>query len=86
MTFLKQAMTSLWQGLGLATWIKITTAEPPCTYYFGPFLNEPEAESHQHAFVSDLQAEGAQGIEVVIERGHTPKAFTIESAVPARRH
>jgi len=79
MAFLKEALTSIWQGLGLATWLKITTRQPSCTYYFGPFMNQVEAEHHQHAYIQDLEQEGAIGIAVSIERGHTPKMLTEEA-------
>ncbi len=80
MAFLKEALTSLWQGLGLATWLKITTSQPPCTYYFGPFINQAEAERHKHAYIQDLEKEGAVGITVSFERGHTPKSLTEEAS------
>lgn len=45
-------------------WIKISTATPDCTYYFGPFESKREAKSHQNGYVEDLVRERAQGITV----------------------
>lgn len=78
MTFLKNTLTTLWEGLGLATWLEITTADPPCTYYFGPFLTEAEAKEYQQDFINDLEAEGAQGIELAIKQCRRPEQLTID--------
>lgn len=78
MTFLKSMLTDLWDGLGRATWVEITTQTPACTYYFGPFLTTQEAEEHKPTYVSDLEAEGAQGIQVIIKQCRTPDQLTIE--------
>lgn len=51
----------------LAWWVKIGTAQPHCTYYFGPFASAREAEIAQSGYVEDLEREGAQEITVKIE-------------------
>jgi hypothetical protein len=48
-------------------WIEVTTAQPACTYYFGPYAKKAEAVSSQGGFVEDLLAENAAGIHVNIE-------------------
>jgi hypothetical protein len=59
-------------------WIRVDTHSPKCRYYFGPFSSPQEAEAHHQAYLNDLQAEGAKGIEYVIEQGN-PRRLTIES-------
>ena len=49
-------------------WIKISTIEPKCIYYFGPFSSYPEARQMQNGYVEDLMSEQAVGISVKIER------------------
>jgi hypothetical protein len=78
MTFLKSMLTDLWNGLGRATWVEIRTKTPACTYYFGPFLTVQEAEALKPTYVADLEAEGAQGIQVTLKQCHTPDQLTIE--------
>ncbi len=74
----KTLLIALWERLGWATWIKITTTKPACTYYFGPFLNQAEAKTYQGAYITDLEEEGANGIAVEMKRGPTPEQLTIE--------
>jgi hypothetical protein len=52
----------------LPYWVKITTKQPDCTYYFGPFDSYSEAKQMQHGYIDDLIAEKATGISVVIKR------------------
>jgi hypothetical protein len=49
-------------------WVEITTQQPYCVYYFGPFDNPSEAKQMQHGYVEDLMAEKAVGINVEIKR------------------
>jgi Domain of unknown function (DUF1816) len=67
-----------------AWWIEIFTAQPKCTYYFGPFASAWEAEEASSGFVEDLEAESAQGIETKIDRHCQPELLTIlhEEAPP----
>ena len=57
-------------------WIKISTREPKCVYYFGPFDSITEAQKMQHGYIEDLVAEKAIGIGVRIERC-SPTQLTI---------
>jgi len=41
-------------------WLEVKTAEPACTYYFGPFDTETEAELQKTGYLDDLQQEGAK--------------------------
>ncbi len=49
-------------------WTKITTMEPKCVYYFGPFSSYDEAKVSYRGYIEDLDHEGAKGIIVIIER------------------
>ncbi|MEM6835682.1 MAG: DUF1816 domain-containing protein [Cyanobacteria bacterium P01_C01_bin.120] len=43
-------------------WLEIKTTAPACTYYFGPFDTEPDAQAQQQGYLDDLQQEGAKVI------------------------
>ncbi len=73
---LEDTFSSYMDKAGLAWWIEIITADPKCIYYFGPFVTQQEAEIAQLGYIEDLEAEGAQGIEVKIQRCH-PVELTI---------
>jgi Domain of unknown function (DUF1816) len=62
-----------------AWWIEIFTAQPQCTYYFGPFAEVWEAETATHGYVEDLESELAQGIKTQINKCCQPDLLTIES-------
>ena len=49
-------------------WVEITTKEPKCIYYFGPFNSRTEAKRMQHGYIEDLIEEKAIGINVKIKR------------------
>lgn len=76
----KEITTGLVQGWiqarDKAWWVKVTTAEPYCIYYFGPFQSLGEAESNRSGYVTDLADEGAKGIVATVERCN-PKALTV---------
>lgn len=57
-------------------WVIITTKQPNCTYYFGPFGNYAEADRMQDGYLEDLIEEKAIGISVKIKRC-LPKMLTI---------
>ena len=61
-----------------AWWIEILTAQPKCTYYFGPFAGAWEAELASKCFVEDLEGEFAQDIKIKIDRHRQPDLLTIE--------
>ena len=73
---LKEISTFLLERLGLAWWAEVVTAQPDCTYYFGPFSSVKEAEFAQQGYIEDLEQESAQGIAVTIKRCR-PKELTI---------
>ena len=49
-------------------WINITTKQPNCIYYFGPFDSYAEARQMRHGYIEDLVEEKVIGISVKIER------------------
>jgi Domain of unknown function (DUF1816) len=61
-----------------AWWVEIFTAQPKCTYYFGPFAGAEEAHVASKGFIEDLEAEFAQGISIKIDRHCQPDLLTIE--------
>lgn len=65
---MKEIWTNILNTFGQAWWVEVTTEMPRCTYYFGPFTSDSEAESAKSGYVDDLEQEGAQGIRVVIKR------------------
>ncbi len=50
----------LFSGSDQQWWLEIKTAEPACTYYFGPFEIEQEAQLQQKGYIDDLQQEGSK--------------------------
>jgi Domain of unknown function (DUF1816) len=54
--------------LGQAWWIEIHTAQPQCIYYFGPFIDQNDANLSISGYVEDLESEFAQGIQTYIKR------------------
>jgi hypothetical protein len=77
---MKEILIKALNIFGLAWWVKISTDNPRCTYYFGPFLNEAEAKDSQAGYVEDLEGERAQGIKVSIERCK-PQELTISEDI-----
>ena len=75
---IEEVFTSELEKLGLACWVEITTANPKCTYYFGPFMNISEAETAQVGYIEDLQQEGSESISVRVKRCQ-PAEHTIVS-------
>ncbi|NEQ76677.1 MAG: DUF1816 domain-containing protein [Okeania sp. SIO2C9] len=73
---MKETLVNLLNFSGLAWWVKISTANPSCTYYFGPFLTPEEAKSAEAGYIEDLKDESAQGIQVFIEQSK-PVELTI---------
>jgi hypothetical protein len=64
----KETFIDLCHIFGLAWWVEITTSNPNCTYYFGPFLTHREAHAAEGGYVEDLQQEGAQIFSVYSKR------------------
>jgi hypothetical protein len=65
---MNEFLTGLLNALGLAWWVEITTENPRCTYFFGPFPDQKTAQAHQAGYVEDLEGEGAKNIAVAIKR------------------
>jgi Domain of unknown function (DUF1816) len=63
--------------LGQAWWVEVSTTQPKCTYYFGPFVDAKEAEKAISGYIEDLESESAQGIQVQIKRCK-PERLTID--------
>lgn len=53
-------------------WLKITTQNPKCVYYFGPFSHREEAMSHQQGYIEDLTSEGAVIEEIILQQDNPP--------------
>ncbi len=71
---LLNSAVDLW---GQAWWIEVFTAQPQCTYYFGPFANVQEAIGAMPGYVEDLEDESAQGIQTQVKRCK-PHQLTID--------
>ncbi|NEQ20449.1 MAG: DUF1816 domain-containing protein [Microcoleus sp. SIO2G3] len=83
---MKEVLIKILQFLGLAFWVEIVTDNPCCTYYFGPFFSNEEAQAAKNGYVEDLENEGAQGIVVSVKRCK-PSKLTIfdELGEPSER-
>ncbi|MEB3289396.1 MAG: DUF1816 domain-containing protein [Leptolyngbya sp.] len=64
-------------GFRKAWWLEIKTNQPTCTYYFGPFDSEEEAEALKGGYIEDLEQEGAMNIRTSIQRCSDPAQLTI---------
>lgn len=76
---MKELLISLLNFFGLAVWVEIDTENPGCTYYFGPFLTQAEANTEKQGYVEDLESENATVIQVNIKRCK-PSALTVLEA------
>jgi Domain of unknown function (DUF1816) len=78
-------LTEIWTNtldlLGQAWWVEVSTVQPKCTYYFGPFAVAQEAQEAASGYIEDLQNEGAQGIEACVKRCK-PTVLTIDAESP----
>ncbi len=73
---MKDLLTRSMNQLGLAWWVEITTENPQCLYYFGPFSSSASANAHKSGYIEDLEQEGAQNIQVSVKRVK-PQALTV---------
>lgn len=65
-------------GSNKAWWVEVKTAEPACTYYFGPFDIEQEAALAKQGYTDDLEQEGAKVIAAdVIALSEPPQQLTV---------
>lgn len=65
---IKELFIGFAEGLNTPWWAEITTVEPRCIYYFGPFRTSFEARAAYPGYVEDLNSEEAQGVSVVIKQ------------------
>ncbi|MBV5261129.1 DUF1816 domain-containing protein [Synechococcus moorigangaii CMS01] len=68
--YLKQPYSRDW-------WLKITTINPFCVYYFGPFPSEKVARCHVAGYQEDLEQEQAQITQIVLNQTMPPAQLTI---------
>ena len=83
---MKNFFSGLFSIFSNSWWVKITTSEPNCVYYFGPFDDELEATQAKPGFIEDLEQEGALQIQTSLQNTPEPRELTIEldaSAQPA---
>lgn len=65
-------------GSDKSWWLEIKTAEPACTYYFGPFEVEQEAELAKKGYIDDLEQEGAKVVSAnAMALSEAPKQLTV---------
>ncbi len=64
----KNIFTSILEVIGLAVWIEVVTDSPRCTYFFGPFISESEANLAKTGYIEDLESEGSNGLVVIVKR------------------
>ena len=61
-----------------AWWIEVRTTEPACTYYFGPFDMEKEAELAKKGYLDDLEQEGSKVVAAsILPLDEPPQQLTI---------
>lgn len=77
-------ITSILELLGIAWWIKITTNNPCCTYYFGPFASAEEAQLHQPGYIEDLEQEDAKIMAVDLKQCRPKTLTTCEIELPKK--
>lgn len=80
----RDVLANFLNKLGLAWWVEVVTGNPRCTYYFGPFTSEKEADQAKSGYIEDLEQEKAQGIVVSIKRCKPTKLTDYEDPEPSR--
>ena len=65
---MKEFFINILDSLGLAWWAEIVTDSPRCTYYFGPFASEADAQAAKAGYIEDLEQESAVGIRCTVKR------------------
>lgn len=76
----KEVVSDFVHSIYTAWWVEVTTTEPRCVYYFGPFNSSEAAEIARPGYLEDLEQEGAKGIVTSIKRCK-PKAMTIVEGI-----
>ncbi len=74
---MKNFLSNLFSSFSKSWWVEISTSQPRCLYYFGPFETEGEAALHKGGYIEDLEQEGAQQIQVAIKCCATPTSLTV---------
>lgn len=77
-------LANIFNLLGLAWWVEITTTQPRCIYYFGPFTSAGEAHKAKPGYIEDLEQEGAEDIQATVKRCK-PKDLTVFDEPEAAR-
>ena len=77
---MKGIFTNWLNSIGLAYWVQVDTQAPTCTYYFGPFRSQSQAEAAASGYVQDLEGENAQNIKTVVKRCKPEKLTIIDEA------
>ncbi|WP_193199235.1 DUF1816 domain-containing protein [Nostoc sp. MG11] len=49
-------------------WVEISTTVPRCTYYFGPFDSQKEAQLARSGYIEDLYQEEARDIVALVKQ------------------
>ncbi|MEM6449321.1 MAG: DUF1816 domain-containing protein [Cyanobacteria bacterium P01_D01_bin.105] len=81
---MKNFFSNLFNFFSSDWWVKITTAEPNCIYYFGPFDSEQEAMQAKPGYIEDLEQEGAQSIKTSLQQTAEPEQLTLELSSTAQ--
>ena len=68
----------------LAWWLRVDTTHPICSYYFGPFDNQHEAELEKQFYFDDLKQENAQIIDAEIKFCQPRKLTILENELSIR--
>ena len=79
---MKNFLSGLFGFMSNSWWVKITTAEPNCIYYFGPFDEQSEAVEAKPGYIEDLEQEGAVNIQTSLQKSPEPQELTIEIESP----
>lgn len=78
MANLFKKLLGLFSSSGEKWWLEVKTSEPACTYYFGPFDIEQEAQLQQQGYIDDLQQEGSKVFSVkAIALSTPPQQLTV---------
>ena len=80
---MKSFLSNLFSSFSKPWWVEISTTQPRCLYYFGPFDTESEAIQHKDGYIEDLEQEGAQQIDVTIKCCSEPAHLTVEYTEPS---
>ena len=57
-------------------WLKITTSQPQCVYYFEPFQSQQEASNNLSGYQADLEEEQANVVEIKLNQCFPPAQLT----------